>query len=107
MTQKTITTTTEETTTTTTYENSDDSINKKRKIDNENTTKSEFDASARKYIDWIDNIERILDEKPSNQLQTNERQNIIQVNFNKLIFFFIKFFSFRKLKRNIYHMMIN
>jgi predicted nucleic acid-binding Zn-ribbon protein len=61
--QKTITTTTiEETTTTTTINDPDDSINKKRKLDNINMIKSEFDVSARKYIDWIDNIERILDE---------------------------------------------
>ncbi|CAF3430971.1 unnamed protein product [Rotaria sp. Silwood1] len=82
-TQKTTTTTTttvvEETTTTTTNaENPDDSINKKRKINRENTMKSDFDLSARKYIDWIDNIERILAEKPSKQLQSNERELIIQ-----------------------------
>ncbi|CAF3314322.1 unnamed protein product, partial [Rotaria sp. Silwood2] len=67
------------TTTTTTSENPDNSINKKQKINKENTMKSDFDLSARKYIDWIDNIERILDEKPSNQLQLNEREHIIQV----------------------------
>lgn len=74
MIQKAITTTVEETTT---YESSEDSINKKRKLDNENTIKADFDVSARKYIDWIDSIERILDEKPSN---IDERQHIIQVN---------------------------
>ncbi len=68
-------TTVEETTTF-----SEDSINKKQKIDNENSIKLEFDVSARKYIDWIDNIERILDEKPSNQLEFHQRKDIIQVN---------------------------
>ena len=60
---------------------------KKRKVDNENITKSDFDVSARKYIDWIDSIEGILDEKPSNNDQTNERQNIIQVKLKNLFLF--------------------
>jgi hypothetical protein len=71
--QKTITTTVEETTI------------KKRKIDNDNTLKHDFDLSARKYVDWIDSIERILDEKQPNNLQTNERQEIIQVDHRKRI----------------------
>ncbi|CAF3670938.1 unnamed protein product [Adineta steineri] len=75
--QKTITTTIEETTTTT-YEESDDSIKKSKDNENENIAKLDFDVSARKYIDWIDSIERILDEKPLNQVQIDERQNIIQ-----------------------------
>jgi len=78
VTQKTTTTTVKESTTT--YQTTDDSINKKQKIDIENTIKSDFDISARKYIDWIDNIERILDEKPSSQLESHKRQDIIQVN---------------------------
>jgi hypothetical protein len=41
--------------------------------------KSEFDISARKYIDWIDNIERILDEKTLSQADSHKRQDIIQV----------------------------
>ncbi|CAF3539694.1 unnamed protein product [Rotaria sordida] len=75
----TITTTTVvEETTITTDQTPDDSINKKQKINYENTLKSDFDLSARKYIDWIDNIERILDEKSVNQLQLHEREHIIQ-----------------------------
>lgn len=46
--------------------------------------KSEFDLSARKYLDWIDSIERILDEKSSSNVSTQERQEIIQVLFEKL-----------------------
>ncbi len=82
-----ITTTVEETTTTTTTnENPEESITKKQKTSNENTVKSDFDVSARKYIDWIDNIERILDEKPASQLQPNERDDIIQVNNQNFVF---------------------
>ncbi|UJR26821.1 hypothetical protein I4U23_008134, partial [Adineta vaga] len=74
--QNKITTTVEETTTTTTsYDNPDDSEAQKQKTDNENIAKLEFDVSARKYIDWIDSIERILSEKVSNSA---EQQNIIQ-----------------------------
>ena len=76
LTHNKITTTVEETTTTTTYDNTDELGDKKEKTDNENTVKLEFDVSARKYVDWIDSIERILSEKPSN---TEERKNIIQV----------------------------
>lgn len=92
LTHNKITTTVEETTTTTTtYDNTDESGDKKEKTDNENTAKLEFDVSARKYVDWIDSIERILSEKPSN---TDERKNIIQVcsignhpiHFDQLIF---------------------
>jgi molecular chaperone GrpE (heat shock protein) len=90
-TQKTTTTTTTIEETTTTYQNPDDSINKKQKIDIENTIKSDFDISARKYIDWIDNIERILDEKPSSQLESHKRQDIIQVNIFSKFFPKIKF----------------
>jgi hypothetical protein len=69
----------ESSTTTTNDENSDNSKNKKQKIETENTLKSEFDISARKYIDWIDNIERILDEKTFSQAESHKRQDIIQV----------------------------
>lgn len=58
----------------------DDSQVKKRKVDSENNLKGEFDLSARKYIDWIDSIERILSEKPGNELDPPRRQEIIQVN---------------------------
>ncbi|CAF1601383.1 unnamed protein product [Adineta ricciae] len=76
LTHNKITTTVEETTTTTTtYDNTDESEDKKEKTNDENTVKLEFDVSARKYVDWIDSIERILSEKPSN---TEERKNIIQ-----------------------------
>ncbi|CAF1230460.1 unnamed protein product [Rotaria magnacalcarata] len=77
--QKTITTTTttvEQTETTT--DNSDDSTNKKTRKHSENTLKSDFDLSARKYIDWIENIERILNEKHLNPLKPSERKEIIQ-----------------------------
>lgn len=58
----------------------DDSKVKKRKTDNENNLKGEFDLSARKYLDWIDSIERILDEKPGNEIEPSRRKEIIQVN---------------------------
>ena len=64
--QTTITTTVEETT-----------VNK-RQLDLDITFKQDFDLSARKYIDWIDSIERILDDKQSSNLRINERQEIIQ-----------------------------
>lgn len=60
--------------------NVDDSKAKKRKVQTENNLKGEFDLSARKYLDWIDNIERILDEKPSQSSESSKRQEIIQVN---------------------------
>jgi hypothetical protein len=81
------TTTVEETTAI--YENTDDLANKKQKLSHENTVKIEFDESARKYIDWIDNIERILVEKPSSQLQPDERDEIIQVNIQNLFYLFL------------------
>ena len=65
--QKTITTVLEETTI------------KKRKIDGDNTLKYTFDLSARKFIDWMDSIERILDEKQPTNLKITDRQEIIQV----------------------------
>lgn len=42
-------------------------------------TRYDFDASARKFIDWMDSIERILDDKQSNRIPAVERQEIIQV----------------------------
>ena len=81
LTHNKITTTVEETTTTTTYDSADDPAHKKQKTESENTAKLEFDVSARKYIDWIDSIERILSGKPS----TGEQQNIIQAGFPTLI----------------------
>lgn len=66
--EKTVTTIVEET------------IIKKRKIDGDNTLKHNFDLSARKFIDWMDSIERILDDKQSTQLKITDRQEIIQVN---------------------------
>jgi hypothetical protein len=71
--EKTITTIVEETTI------------KKRKIDNDNTLKHNFDLSARKFIDWMDSIERILDNKQSNNLKTTDRQEIIQEIKSKYI----------------------
>ena len=53
---------------------------KKRKIDGDNTLKHNFDLSARKFIDWMDSIERILDDKQSTHLKITDRQEIIQVN---------------------------
>ena len=78
--RKTVTTTVEETIITS--EKTDDSTAKKQKLDNENILKSEFDLSARKYIDWIDNIERILDEKPTSQVEFHKRQDIIRVDIS-------------------------
>ncbi|CAF0891445.1 unnamed protein product [Adineta steineri] len=49
---------------------SDDSINKNRQI----SMKSDFDLSAEKHIEWIDNIERILNE----ELQPEEQEDIIR-----------------------------
>lgn len=72
-----MTTTVEETTTT--YEVPDHSANKKKKVTPDNTLKSDFDLSARRYIDWIDSIERILHEKSWNALNTPQQQNIIEV----------------------------
>ncbi|CAM2708186.1 unnamed protein product [Rotaria socialis] len=79
-TQKTITSTTTTTVeqTETMTDNSDDSTNKKTRKHSENALKSDFDLSARKYIDWIENIERILKEKLLNPLKPNEREEIIQ-----------------------------
>jgi hypothetical protein len=51
-----------------------------RNLVNESTSKHEFDLSARKFIDWMDSIERILDSKQSNQFTANERQEIVQVD---------------------------
>lgn len=64
--EKTITTVVEETTI------------KKRKIDNDNTLKYSFDLSARKFLDWIDIIEKILADKQGNNSKPNERQETIQ-----------------------------
>ncbi|CAF1382430.1 unnamed protein product [Adineta steineri] len=49
---------------------SNDSINKNRQI----SMKSDFDLSAKKHIEWIDNIERILNE----ELQLEEHEDIIR-----------------------------
>ena len=43
------------------------------------TMKSDFDLSARKYLDWIDSIERILNEKSSQNVVVKDRQEIIEV----------------------------
>lgn len=43
--------------------------------------KSDFDISARKYIDWIDSIERILDGKLTNSSEFQKRQDILRVNY--------------------------
>jgi hypothetical protein len=51
---------------------------KKRKIDNDNTLKYSFDLSARKFLDWIDIIEKILADKQGNNSKANERQETIQ-----------------------------
>ena len=64
--QTTITTTVEETT-----------VNK-RQLDQDITVQQDFELSARKYIDWIDSIERILDDKQSSNLRISERHDIIQ-----------------------------
>ncbi|CAF3569697.1 unnamed protein product [Adineta steineri] len=71
--EKTITTIVEETTI------------KKRKIDIENSLKHEFDLSARKFLDWIDSIERILAAKETNNLKANERKEIVKEVKNKYI----------------------
>jgi len=42
------------------------------------TMKSDFDLSARKYLDWIDSIERILNEKSSQNVVVKDRQEIIE-----------------------------
>lgn len=42
------------------------------------TMKSDFDLSARKYLDWIDSIERILNEKSSLNVSLKDRQEIIE-----------------------------
>jgi hypothetical protein len=65
--EKTITTVIEETTI------------KKRKIDNDNTLKYNFDSAARKFIDWMEIIERILSDKQPTNLKPNERQETVQV----------------------------
>lgn len=70
--EKTITTVLEETTI------------KKRKIDVENTLQYDFDLSARKFIDWMDSIERILDDKQATSLKITDRQEIIQVEKQNL-----------------------
>ena len=72
--------TNEETSKPSTPTSTDDSKAKKRKVETENNHKGEFDLSARKYLDWIDNIERILDEKPSQSSESSKRQEILQVN---------------------------
>jgi len=51
--------------------------------------KTKFDLSARKFIDWMDSIERILDDKQANALQTNERQEVVQVDFSQTSCFFV------------------
>ncbi len=61
---------------------------KQRKLGNDNTFRHDFDLSARKFIDWIDSIERILADKETNSLKSSERQDIIQVNI-----FISKFYS--------------
>jgi hypothetical protein len=58
--------------TTTTY-------SKGNTVENDLIIKSEFDRSARKDLDWIDNIERILEEKSGNHIQLRERLEILQV----------------------------
>lgn len=52
----------------------------KRKVSNDNTLKQDFDLSARKFIDWIDSIERILDDRQSYNLNPNDLQQIVQVD---------------------------
>ncbi len=64
--EKTITTIVEETTV------------KKRRISSGNSLQHNFDLAARKFIDWMDSIERILDSKQSTNLKTTDRQEIIQ-----------------------------
>jgi hypothetical protein len=86
-----------------TNDESDDLVAKKPKIDHVNTSKSDFDLSARKYIDWIDNIERILEEKSSD---SHQRRDIIQVS-EDIESMISSNESSRKLKRNIIHMMSN
>ena len=69
--------------TTTTYQkHDDDSQTEKKRLEGESSVKAEFDQSARKYLDWIDNIERILDDKSADQAQPNERREIIQVGLS-------------------------
>ena len=69
--------------TTTTYQKDDDDAQKeKRRLETESSNKSEFDQSARKYLDWIDNIERILDDKSADQVQPSERRAIIEVELS-------------------------
>ncbi|CAF2636063.1 unnamed protein product [Rotaria sp. Silwood2] len=64
--QQTIITTVEETTV------------EQRKIPNDNTLKQDFDLSARKFIDWIDSIEKILDDRQLNSINRNDVQEIVQ-----------------------------
>ncbi|CAF3672349.1 unnamed protein product [Rotaria sordida] len=63
--QQTIITTVEETTV-------------ERKIPSDNASKQDFDLSARKFIDWIDSIEKILDDRQLNNLNRNDVQEIVQ-----------------------------
>ncbi|CAF3702214.1 unnamed protein product [Rotaria socialis] len=64
--QQTIITTVEETTV------------EQRKIPHDNSLRQEFDLSARKFIDWMDSIEKILDDKQLNNLNRNDVQDIVQ-----------------------------
>ncbi|CAF5148791.1 unnamed protein product, partial [Rotaria magnacalcarata] len=58
--QQTIITTVEETTV------------EQRKIPHDNSLRQEFDLSARKFIDWMDSIEKIIDEKQLNNQSRND-----------------------------------
>ncbi|CAF1587705.1 unnamed protein product [Rotaria magnacalcarata] len=64
--QQTIITTVEETTV------------EQRKIPHDNSLRQEFDLSARKFIDWMDSIEKIIDEKQLNNQSRNDVQDTVQ-----------------------------
>ena len=65
--EKTITTIVEETTI------------KKRKIESSNSLRHEYEISARKFIDWIDKIEKILTNRETESSKAIERQEIVKV----------------------------
>lgn len=49
-----------------------------RPVTYDTTSKQDFDSSARNFLDWIDSIERILDEKQSNEFDLIKRHEIVQ-----------------------------
>lgn len=73
------------TTISTTFDETNSANYEKVRSSSSLTMKSDFDLSARKYLDWIDSIERILNEKSAQHVSIKDRREIIEVKRRRKI----------------------